>query len=179
MTETWKPVAGYEGYYEVSDCGRVRSLDRVVECGRVKGIMRVSYKNPVSGYLTVMLSKHGTTKGFYVHSLVLEAFVGPRPDGMEACHYPDSNRDNCALSNLRWDTRKNNHKDKDAHGTSPKGERHPGAKLSEHDVYEIRKLRRAGLTFKSIGERFNVATMTAYRAAIGSLWSHIQEEHNA
>jgi len=116
-SETWKPVVGYEGSYEVSDQGRVRSLDRfVITRGgvrkRTKGkILRTSVMN--MGYLQVSL---GRAKKVTVHRLVLEAFVGPAPEGSEACHYPDPDRSNSALSNLRWRTRSDNIRDCIGHG---------------------------------------------------------------
>jgi hypothetical protein len=116
-SETWKPVVGYEGSYEVSDQGRVRSLDRfVITRGgvrkRTKGkTLRTSVMN--TGYLQVSL---GRAKTVTVHRLVLEAFVGPAPEGSEACHYPDPDRSNSALSNLRWGTRSDNIRDCIEHG---------------------------------------------------------------
>ena len=65
-----------------------------------------------SGYLQVNLLVHGIEFSRRVHTLVLETFVGPKPDGMECCHYPDSNKENNNLNNLRWDTHSENAKDK-------------------------------------------------------------------
>jgi hypothetical protein len=116
MSECWLPVAGHEGQYEVSDQGRVRSLARVVT---VKASSyRPAYARSVperilrpgpsnSGHLTVILGKHNTR---LVHVLVLEAFVGPRPIGYEACHGLGGVSDN-SLLNLRWDTRSSNNLD--------------------------------------------------------------------
>lgn len=115
MSEQWRAVVGFEGSYEVSDQGRVRSLDRVLvvahpTCGfvqrRVKGrILRPG--TTASGHQLVILEGGN---GRYVHSLVLEAFVGPAPAGTECCHN-DGTQANNDLSNLRWDTRANNIKD--------------------------------------------------------------------
>lgn len=107
MTE-WLPVPGYEGHYEVSDAGTVRSLYREV---RTKGGWVQSHAGKplkagtVNGncHQLVVLSKNGVVKSFLIHRLVLEAFVGPRPLGMWACHANDDGRDN-RLENLRWDT---------------------------------------------------------------------------
>lgn len=118
MTETWKPVTGYEGIYEVSDQGRVRSLARSVPRGAhtlrvAERIMRPSGTT----YAVVMLRKPGVpSKTEAVHVLVLTAFVGPRPDRSEACHGPGGPRDN-RLANLRWDTVHQNNLDKVRHGT--------------------------------------------------------------
>ncbi len=64
-----------------------------------------------TGYQTVCLYRGKTRAQCLVHRLVLEAFVGPCPSGMEACHFPDPSRANCSLTNLRWDTRSENHND--------------------------------------------------------------------
>lgn len=97
MTETWKPVVGYEGLYAVSDHGRVRGP---------KGRVLASCLNS-TGRPNVVLFKDGTRKNSKPYTLVLEAFVGPRPDGMECCHLDDDPTNN-HLSNLRWDTRSAN-----------------------------------------------------------------------
>lgn len=104
--EKWKTIPGYEGRYEVSDLGSVRSLDRKDTRGRRRKGRVMSLRRQPSGHLTVSLC-NGQQRSFPVHRLVLLAFVGPCPDGMEACHendVPDDNR----LANLRWDTRSAN-----------------------------------------------------------------------
>lgn len=122
MSEKWLPVVGYEGRYEVSDQGRVRSLTRMTQQiirGRVHpqtvhGGPRKAYVGKC-GYEQVMLSKDGDTRLFLVHRLVLEAFVGPPAEGMDACHN-DGNRTNNAASNLRWGSRSENILDTVKHG---------------------------------------------------------------
>lgn len=117
--ETWKPIPGYEGLYEVSDHGGVRSLDRVVAMknGRrktLRGQARKLQRLP-NGYLTVRLGKGGESVQFYVHRLVLLTFVGDCPRGMETCHN-NGVRDDNRLENLRWDTKSANVADTISHG---------------------------------------------------------------
>lgn len=108
--ETWRAVPGYEGIYEVSDAGRVRSLDRLDNRGR-RTTGRVLAERPLrDGRVRVSLAKNGQTVDGYVYRLVLEAFVGPCPKGMEALHWDDV-RSNNTLSNLRWGTRTDNMRD--------------------------------------------------------------------
>lgn len=114
MTETWGPVVGWEGIYEVSDEGRVRSVDRAVK--QSNGVTRkfagkILRQTKMGDYLTVGLHHAGREERRTVHRMVLETFVGPRPDGKEACH-GDSNGRNNYLSNLRWGTRKENAEDR-------------------------------------------------------------------
>ncbi len=120
--ERWLAVVGYEGSYEVSDYGRVRSVDRLItlSTGRVchyKGRLLKSFANEQRRVVTVNLVGRTTP----VHKLVLTAFVGPCPDGMECCHWDDDYTNN-HLSNLRWDTSTSNKHDMVRNG------RHPGPK---------------------------------------------------
>lgn len=118
-SERWLPVTGYEGLYEVSDHGRVRSLDRqsvnrFATFTRRGQTLRPTVKE--SGHLYVSLWREGEMKKAKVHRMVLEAFVGPCPEGMEACHWNDVPADN-RLSNLRWATATDNKLDAVRNGT--------------------------------------------------------------
>jgi hypothetical protein len=128
--ETWLPVPGYEGYYEVSDQGRVRSMPRTLL--RVDGRPlplrgRILKPTPnTDGYLHVGLCRGNKKRTRSVHALVLEAFVGPCPTGLEGCHENDVKSDN-RLSNLRWDTRSANTYDRVRNGN------HHSARKTECD----------------------------------------------
>jgi len=110
--EIWKAVVGFEGLYEVSDRGRVRSVDRLVTLiNRFGRRERRRYRGKIlrpgrvrSGHVTVALGK-GNTRS--VHTLVLTAFAGPAPTGYEALHGDGDPANNC-LANLRWGTRSQN-----------------------------------------------------------------------
>lgn len=116
-------MVGWEGMYEVSNLGRVKSLARMVTAGGRSGVTRhinlpnriVSGSTLKTGHILVALSLNGKVHHRYVHRLVLEAFVGPAPQGHECCHYNGNGSDN-RLENLRWDTRSANHLDKVRHG---------------------------------------------------------------
>jgi hypothetical protein len=119
MNEQWKPIPGFEGVYEVSSLGTVRSLDRQVWSARgfwmrVRGRILALSSLP-TGHLHVTLKHGGRSENRQVHRLVLEAFAGPCPEGMEACH-GDGDPTNNALSNLRWDSRSANVRDAVLHG---------------------------------------------------------------
>ena len=120
--EVWKPIPGFDGAYEVSDWGRVRSIDRIIttKAGtkqRRQGRVLTPTAN-TGGYLKVGLGRLGRAKTLQVHRLVLEAFVGPCPEGHECCHN-DGDPTNNNLSNLRWDTPSGNALDSVLHGTHP------------------------------------------------------------
>jgi len=139
--ETWMPVPGHEQYYEISDQGRVRSKGRWISTpgkpyfrpGKVLKQAISPNNRPFVG-----LWVNGRSRVGYIHRLVLEAFVGPCPKGCEACHN-DGDTFNNHLSNLRWDTRKNNFADKKKHGTWQGRSSHPRARLSEEQVRAIRE----------------------------------------
>ncbi|MDM3894746.1 NUMOD4 motif-containing HNH endonuclease [Mycobacterium intracellulare] len=117
LHEAWRPVVGWEGLYEVSDQGRVRSVERIVQFGSQTRTVRSTILKPgetTKGALYVVLS-NGRPKNRRVHQLVLEAFVGPCPPGMEGCHWDDDKKNN-ALTNLRWDTHSANELDKVRNG---------------------------------------------------------------
>jgi len=119
--ERWKWVIGYEGFYQVSDLGRVRSVDRVVvhpRSGPTKLVGRVLRPAPRDqvGHLTVNLCKEGAGTSVYVHRLVMAAWVGPCPEGLEVCHGPNGVADN-SISNLSYGTHSENELDKRREGT--------------------------------------------------------------
>lgn len=111
-TERWLPVSDYEGLYEVSNYGRVRSFHRT-SSDTPPRVLRLNQLR--SGYLQVALSKNGRKRFARVHRLVLESFIGPCPPEKEACH-ADGDRGNNNLGNLRWDTRRANALDTVRHG---------------------------------------------------------------
>ena len=119
----WLPVVGFEGRYEVSDEGQVRGLRR----GR---LLSPAF---VRGYPSVNLSAGSLRKARKVHQLVLEAFVGPRPPGAQARHFPDRDTNNNRLENLSWATPLANQRDRDVHGTHNRR----GVKVSDDMVREI------------------------------------------
>lgn len=119
VEEQWRAIPGWEGFYEVSDLGQVRSLERRVPWRGGTRIQRARMLTPYVGFhgrRQVTLSRLGHDRRYLVYRLVMLAFTGPCPPGMEVCHY-DGDRTNDAWSNLRYDTRGNNHRDKVRHGT--------------------------------------------------------------
>ncbi|MGJ4148896.1 NUMOD4 motif-containing HNH endonuclease [Corynebacterium macclintockiae] len=119
QAEQWRPIPGYEGHYEVSNMGQVRSLDRKIlrKDGRPKSLRGrvLSPYRGKSGHLSVALALNGAQRTCLVHRLVLLTFVGSCPDGMEACHWNDAPDDN-RLENLRWAPRGDNNLDRVRNG---------------------------------------------------------------
>jgi hypothetical protein len=151
MTEQWRPIPGYEGTHEVSSLGRVRVLDRLDAAGhRRRG--KVLKPRPINGaHLMVVLYRNGSRRDAMVHRLVLEAFVGPQPEGAEGCHWNDDPTDN-RLENLRWDTRSANQLDSVRNGTHHFASRthcSKGHEFTEENTYRRPEGRRACRTCRS------------------------------
>lgn len=108
----------------------------------------------------------------YVHKLVMDAFVGPCPEGQEVLH-DDNDTANNRLGNLRYGTRVENTADKFRHGTFVVGSRHKNAKLTEDAVREIRRLHGNGCSFKELGARYGVTPGVIARAARRKGWRHV------
>jgi|EndMetStandDraft_4_1072995.scaffolds.fasta_scaffold265943_3 hypothetical protein len=107
VSEQWRPVVGFEEFYEVSDHGRVRSRDRVViirnaHARKVPAHILPLTPNGKSGRVRVNLCHHGLEAGRDVHLLILEAFRGPRPEGAKARYLNGQSGDN-RLDNLIWE----------------------------------------------------------------------------
>lgn len=138
MLEVWLPVLGYEGLYEVSNFGNVKSLARIDHRGRnwkesIIGGMRKS------GYMICTLSKKGKKRQIFIHKLVMEAFVGKKPFFNSAICHGDGNPSNCNLINLRYDTPKGNSGDTIIHGRTNRGYKHWSNKLTNDQVLSIYK----------------------------------------
>lgn len=169
MTERWLPVVGYEGYYEVSDEGQVRSI-------------RTNFGNPRErllkpqpthdGYQRVELSKDNEQERRHVSHLVLEAFVGPRPAGLQACHGDDDGSNN-RLSNLRWDTRRANYDDAIRNGNR-KGEKHHGATITEEVARQIKVLAaNRSIWAREIADKFNTTVHVVRNIRNGKTWAWV------
>lgn len=122
--EVWTAIPGYEGFYEISNLDRVRSVARMV---RVRGGgLRRSKAKIKKGfvtkgeYISYGLWKEGKERVLYLHQLKLMAYVGPCPEGME-CRHLDGNAKNNNLSNLAWGTRDDNVEDQKLHGKTNAG----------------------------------------------------------
>lgn len=141
MAERWLPIKGYDGIYEVSDLGRVRSYRVRGKRHKFLAEPRILMPKRLRNGRRAAGLRFGECRTFHlIYRLVLEAFVGPCPEGMEACHW-DGKRDNDRLSNLRWDTHAANFEDARRHGTLlglKAGVKHHNARLTDDDIRCIR-----------------------------------------
>lgn len=176
LTETgkvvWKEVPGHPGY-DVSNTGAFRSWVYPTRQGvkrRVSPkILRVTPDR--KGYTYTFLGRRARK---YAHVAVLEAFVGPRPTGFEACHANDVPNDN-RLMNLRWGLPSDNRQDARVNGKLCVGSAHPTSKLDEDKVKDGRLLRSQGYSVKEIAQLFGVHPGTMSQACRGTSWKHVSE----
>lgn len=177
--EIWKPVVGYEGSYEVSNMGRVKSLSRDVRSGQggrgwTRTVTRLRRPVKAQGYQAVGLHKDGCQRVSLVHRLVLEAFVGPCPDGMECCH-ADGCRDNPRLDNLRWDTHHGNVQDAVRHGTIGRlGQRNHYSKMKDGWVVSARERYALGtVEVCDLAAESGCGKTTIIKMLTGKTWAHL------
>jgi len=167
MEEIWKDVIGYEGKYQVSNQGQVRSL-RYRNTDKVK-VRRSSTTN--KGYGLIILSKDNRSRSFRVHRLVYEAFNGVTE--LLVLH-KDGNPQNNNIDNLYAGTQKQNIADSIKHGThsslSYKGENHPRATITWEQVNEIRRQSRSGRSISSIAKMLGIKHNTVWRVVNNRNW---------
>ncbi len=162
----FKKIKNYD--YEVSDIGEIRNI----KTGRILK----QYSNNKYGRLEIGLCKNGKRKHFYVHRLVLTAFVGSCPKGMEGCHNNGKADDN-RVANLRWDTHKNNNQDRELHGHTAKGSKNGLAKLTEEQVKEIRakyKYKSKDTNTSTLAKEYGVCNQEINNIVTNKYWKHVK-----
>lgn len=183
MNEEWKPIKGYEGLYEISNCGRVKGIDRktrVIRKGhsqemRVPEKIFTGYKGKTH-YCQVALYKDGIKKHMQVHRLVAEAFI-PNPDNKRQVNHIDGNKQNNIVTNLEWVTPSENILHSFKTGLNPcSGEKNFQAKLTKEQVTEIKRVYKKG--DKKYGSRplarlYGVKHSSIYAITHGLTWREV------
>lgn len=162
-SELWLPVVGYEGSYEVSSFGSVRSVARTVvgRWGTQKRVGVLLIPHPANKrYLKVTLQNKGVGVQLQVHCLVLEAFIGPRPEGFQADHV-DFDIANNFLNNLRWISQQDNMR------------RRRSMKLTQAMVDDIRSKRSAGVSRAEVAAMYGVGEAHINQVTSGRRWSSV------
>ena len=186
MEEKWKQISEFDGWYEVSDLGQVRSYRTQGSGKRRKrpvilygGVYRQNHHSFVPYHYVLLRSPSGKKAGKNVARLVLEAFVGPAPKGKEVSHLNSNSMDN-RLDNLMWETHEKNmlrwtrirvkgqryKADQVRQWVKKRGAR----KINAEKVRRIRELLEQGFTIREVACRFNVAHQTIYNIARGKTW---------
>lgn len=187
--EKWKDIKGYEGSYQVSNMGRVRSVDRIRYASNGKTMCKFFVKGQIlkpshtgkktrnnDGYLAVNLLQ----KTKRVHRLVAEAFI-PNPDNFPVVNHKDGNTENNKVENLEWCTNEYNQKHAITHGLKPQGEEVINHKLSQREVDEIRRIYKKGARgfgAKSLAKKYGVSDTTIRNILKGKKWRKSYEENN-
>lgn len=164
----WKPIKTYEGYYEVSNTGLVKSLKRDIGMGsrRENRLLTVYDKR---GYSQVALSKDGNTKYLIVHRLVAEAFI-PNPNNYPQVNHIDGDKNNNLVSNLEWCDQSQNM----VHARKNKlmgGEKTNTAKLTERDIVAIRYLY-PKVNKRELSKAFNIGESTIGKIIKKEYWKY-------
>lgn len=177
--EEWRDIPGWEDRYQVSDKGNVRSKKRkIIQHGSERTVGgNIIAQNPnQGGRLLVNLWIGKEIHRMQAHRLVLFAFEGPCPKGMECCHNNGDHTDN-RRENLRWDTPSNNQMDRVLHGTSNRGERCGTHKLKEAEVQLIRRLLKAEILSQyKIAKMFKVSRSTIEMIKHKKRWGYLKEK---
>jgi hypothetical protein len=181
LGEEWRAVVGYEGLYEVSSQGSVRSLDRIVlypdgkPSRNFKGKVLKQCLNVKQRYYGVRLSKQGKTKLWLVHQLVAAAFLGNRPEGWVICHGSQGPLCN-EINNLSYGTASQNSKDQWRDGTKLYGEKVFNSKLTAEKVLQIKELRKAGKTLAELSQKYAISPQRICDIMSGRGWNHLAHD---
>lgn len=175
QVEEWRAIPGFE-CYEVSNKGRVRNWRyrcRWEPRTRTRSEPRIINGWRQKGYLYVSLD--GVKRR--VHHVVLEAFIGPCPDGMVGCHN-NGNPGDASLENLRWDTGRANQADRIVHGTDCRGEKCPNSVLVSSEVARIKRRIIAGEMLSHLAKEHCVTIQAISQIKRGFNWAHIEPQLN-
>lgn len=178
-TETWKPIKGYEGLYEVSDLANIKSINKTKKNPLTNGISK--YKDRIikpflanNGYLRVAMHKDGIQRKHTLSVVVATAYC-PNPLNKPKVNHLDGNKLNNRPPNLEWCTvLENNNHSRLVLGNDFKGERVRTSKLKTHQVIEIRKLYfNEKISVAKIAPLYNITPSGIYGVICGTNWNHI------
>ena len=184
MSERWRDVVGWDGFYQVSDMGNVRTKQRTFMRPHSKTTRLVEYTykaapikpwiNTTTRYPMVTLNARGKKKKESVHRMVLFAFVGPPGPRQIACHWNGTPGDN-RLQNLRWDSYEANVSDAVRHGRASLGEKNPMSKLTVSNVRSIRRKLANGGRPSIIGKEFGTTPEAISAIKHGKNWAWLDK----
>ncbi len=170
--ENWLEIPTFPDY-DTSTFGRLRSFKR---CGRGDGVEpKILNPSPYHhGYLYAgLMDPKGRLQRIHVARLVLMTFVGPRPDGMDARHFPDKDKTNNRLDNLQWATKSDNQRDQAFHRSYGKGREAWCANLTEAQVVKVLEAVLQGKTLSYVAKEFGIEAQAVEDIKNGKYWKHI------
>lgn len=171
--EKWEKIKNYEKYYEISNLGRIKSLERKVRNNKgfvIKPEKILIPRVHTGNYLTICLTVNRKSNYFYIHRLVAEHFIENIKNKKEVNH-KDGNKQNNKVTNLEWSTRKENIDHSVQNKLHCFGEKAGTSKLKAYQVIEIRANQQMSLEEKAI--KFNVSKATISRILNKKIWKHI------
>lgn len=161
--------------YLIGDDGSVLTLRKTGTSKKLRDTPKPMVPQKRGRYLSVLLTDdYGNRSHYFIHRLVLIAFVGPCPAGHECCHNNGDPKDN-RLENLRWGTHQENVLDTKKHGTYPVGEKNPRRILSEAQVIEIRNRLNRGERVCDLAREYGVVGVAISRIKHRKAWKHLEE----
>lgn len=169
--EQFREIPGYPGYC-IGNYGTVLSCMKV---GNHKNRYHKTWYilKPTANYEGYLQVKLGRRKNCKVHQLVLLAWIGPCPPGMEVCHFPDPTKSNCRLDNLQYTTPLVNSSHKVIHGTDNRGEKCYNSKLSNEQVSKIKELLNKKVSVLEIANSFSVNKKIIYSIKSNENWKSV------
>lgn len=166
--EKWRDVVGYEGLYQVSNMGRLKSL-------HYEKSVILNPRTASDGYINVTLTRNGEKKYFRLHILVAQAFI-PNPDNLPVVHHDDDNKANCRADNLHWTTHSENTKLAYESGAAKSGCKHHYAKFTSEQVKEIRESYipyDSEFGARALARKLNVNIKTIYKIINGTSYKDV------
>ena len=172
--EIWKDIEGYEGLYQVSNLGNVKSLNRLIKHNR-SGFLKLKSKiikpcTTKTGYVVFHLYKNSKQTHKTAHRLVAECFL-ENIFSKEDINHIDGNKLNNNILNLEWNTRSENLKHAYNTGLKERGEKHYNSKLTEKNILIIRELK--GFSHTKIAEQYNVSRKCISKIINKETWKHV------
>lgn len=167
-SEVWKDIKDYEGIYQVSNFGNVKSLGN--SFSRKERLLKLSHQS--KGYLTVVLQKNATRKMVLTHRLVAEHFIDNTESKPQVNHINGDKTDNI-VENLEWVSHRENLDHAIKNNLTLKGEENRNSKLKDVDVIKIYSLLQKGTTTKELSESYNVSYSTIDSIRTNRYWKHL------
>jgi hypothetical protein len=169
MNIEWKPVYGWEDYYEVSNTALVR---RIKGGARTRFMRQLTGTKTAHGYMNITLSREGKCTKYYIHRLVAMAFI-PNPERKPQINHIDGNGFNNTIANLEWATARENLLHRSRILRKEIGESHHAATLSNTQLPEIRKLLNCGLMPSAVARKMRVSRGVIKGIKSGRTWRYV------
>ena len=173
--ETWENIQNYDGMYQVSNLGRIKSLDRITFNNNMLIGRLMKNRKDKDGYLLITLSKNGKVKTFKIHRLVAEAFMS-NLDNLPQINHKNGIKSDNYVENLEWCDNSYNQRHALETGLRimPRGESHYISYLKEIDIINIRQLKKEGISDNELALKYNVSSGHIWSIANRKCWKHIE-----